>query len=188
MAIGFCCNHTCPNHRAERRVYLRKDGQCFKCNPPKSAFKRKPTFIPGANEVSVREVDNDHSLFSSLQVLQAHGASFHQMADWLKNGEPDRKITPADMKRILEGEMPVKSRKRKALRLRPYSLEEPCECGEVHRHTHHEKPIPAHLEPYDPTTQVVKPKGHPRPKNYKTLFDMPVSVLRWALENREEMG
>jgi len=55
----------------------------------------------------------------------------------------------------------------------------PCEvCGEVHLHKHGE-------QTYNPAAQVVRPK--PKPRAYRDLFDTPVKVLAWQLENRKEM-
>jgi len=50
-------------------------------------------------------------------------------------------------------------------------------------------PCPIHgvVHKYDCQTQTINRKRKTKQKEYKSLFDWPVSKLRWALENREDM-
>lgn len=84
------------------------------------------------------------------------------MAKWLRNGEYSRKITAADIKRILDGKLPKSEYKRKQLRLPALVPVPACPtCLAVHTHAHDE-------QVYNPTTHhPAKNRTYTRrPRNY----------------------
>lgn len=151
MAYGTC--ETC-----QRFAFLRKSKNCYRCDPSKSGFKQKSEGVPGSDKVELHFSFNDLGLFTSLETLRANGASTRDMISWLRNGDYSRKINHADIQRILDGKFPRLPKKREALRLRPYSLVDPCpDCNKPHTHAHGEVVYPAGTLTYDGATQEVKP-------------------------------
>lgn len=128
--------------------------------------------MPDSHPLSVRNPDTVRSELLHLSVDA--GMKWREIAAL----EQYSSIPPGTLCSIAKG-APIPKRYRKQLGVILPVPVIPCDvCGEVHQHKHGE-------QTYDPAAQVVKPKPKPRP--YKDLFDTPVKVLAWQLENRKEM-
>ena len=113
-----------------------------------------------ATERGVQKTYTDAAVLADLRRKKAAGMSLRQIAS-----EYDG-ITHADIQRALQGHLPHDPHKRIALHLAPMLPAPACpRCGSVH----------------------VTKRCTAAPRAYTRIVDVPTTVLRWMIDNRQEM-